>query len=117
MQDIFSKCGFNCGRCPAFKENIKTDEDRQRGSEGWKKYYGFRIRIDRMYCDGCQTNDDEHPVLLAPSCTIRKCAIKNHVQTCAHCSEFNVCMHESKIFNPDINREKIEDRLGAPIPE
>ena len=117
MKDLFAKCGFNCGRCPAYKENAKTHQDRQRGSEGWKKYYGFRIRLDRMYCDGCQTPDDQNPVLLAPNCTIRKCAVINGVETCAHCSGYQACMHDLKIFNPDIDREKIEARIGAPIPE
>ena len=117
MKDLFGKCGFNCGRCAAYKENALTDEDRQRGSDGWKKYYGFRIRLDRMYCDGCQTPDEENPVLLAPSCTIRKCAIINGVETCAHCSGFQACMYDLQIFNPDIDREKIAARMGAPIPE
>ena len=117
MKDLFGKCGFNCGRCPAYKGNAKTEEARQRGSDGWKKYYGFRIRLDRMYCDGCPTPDEENPVLLAPTCTIRKCAVLNGVETCAHCSGYRACMHDLVIFHPDINREKIEDRMGAPIPE
>jgi hypothetical protein len=117
MKDLFAKCGFNCGHCVAYKENAKTKEDRQRGSDGWKKYYNFRLSLDRMYCDGCQTPDGENPVLLNPACLIRKCALINGVETCAHCSEYSACMHELRVFSQDITREKIEARRGAPIPE
>jgi hypothetical protein len=117
MKDLFAKCGFNCGHCPAYKENAKTKRDKQRGSEGWKKYYNFRLSLDRMYCDGCQTPDRENPVLLNPACITRKCAQTNEAETCAHCSEYSACMHELRVFSQDITREKIEARRGAPIPE
>lgn len=117
MKDLFAKCGFNCGHCVAYKENVKTKQDRKRGSDGWKKYYNFRLSLDRMYCDGCQTPDEENPVLLNPACITRRCAQKNRVETCAHCSEYKACMHELRIFSQEITREKIEARRGAPIPE
>ena len=117
MRDLFAKCGFNCGHCAAYKENAKTDDDRQRGSEGWKKYFGFQMRPDRMYCDGCQTPDDRNPVLLARSCAIRKCAMMNGVETCAHCSAFRVCMHDLRIHEADVDRKKMEAELGMLIPE
>ena len=117
MKDIFAKCGFNCGRCPAYRENVKTDEDRQRGSDGWKKYFGFQIRYDRMTCDGCFTPDEEKPVMFLPKCPVRNCAFLNSALTCAHCSGFHTCMRDEKIYNPDVNREKIEARIGASIPE
>lgn len=117
MKDLFSKCGYNCGRCPAYRENATTDEVRKWGSDGWKKYYGFQIKYERMYCDGCQMPDAENPKLLALNCRIRKCAFTNGVETCAHCGAFQACMHELKIFNPNINRAEIESRMGAPMPE
>lgn len=117
MKDIFARCGFNCGRCPAYKENVKTNEERQRGSDGWKKYFGFQIRYDRMYCDGCLTPDDEKSVIFLPNCPVRKCAFLNNAQTCAHCFGFHTCMQDQKIYDPDVNREKIEARIGTPIPE
>lgn len=116
MKDIFAKCGYNCGYCAAYKENAKTEEARQRGSNGWKKYFNFRMRPEKMYCDGCQTPDEEKPVILGVGCKIRKCANINGVQTCAHCSEYKTCMKDIRIHS-DIDREKIEDRMGAPVPE
>jgi hypothetical protein len=117
MKALLSKCGFDCGRCAAYKENVKTKKDRQRGNEAWKKYYGFRLSVSRMYCDGCQASDKEKLVLLGRGCTIRKCALIQDVETCAHCSEFHTCTHTLKIFGHEVDRKNIEDRLGISIPE
>lgn len=117
MKILFSKCGFDCGHCVLYKENVKTKEARQRGSDSFKKYYNVRIRIDRFYCDGCQTPDEQNPVLIVPNCSIRKCTIINGVETCAECSEYPMCAHELKLFHPNVNREDIEARLGKSMPE
>jgi len=112
MKDFFGKCGANCGHCPAYKENAKTDEARRRGRDGWYKYLGFRTTPDRMYCDGCQTPDRKNPVLLNPRCINRKCAITNGIANCAYCSKY-----PCEDLNPDVDRERIEARLGTPMPE
>jgi len=119
MKDLFSKCGANCGRCPAYRENVKTSEDRQRCSDGWHKYLGARLNVQRCYCDGCQTPDDENPVLVYGryGCKIRRCAVFNGVQTCAHCSAYP-CEDVRTQFSFDSgSREKLAARLGTPIPE
>jgi hypothetical protein len=115
MKDLFSKCGSNCGRCPAYRENVKTDEDRQRCSDGWHMYLGARLRPDRCYCDGCQTPDDENPVRVVRGCNIRKCAIFNGVETCAHCSGYP-CVDLRGVAGT-VSRERTEARLGAPVLE
>lgn len=60
-QELFAKCGGRCSRCRAYKANVKTYEDRQRCSDGWHKYLGVRLNLERWYCDGCQTPDEEQP--------------------------------------------------------
>ena len=118
MKNLFSKCGCNCGRCPSYKENLQTDEDRQRCSDGWYKYLGIRLSPGKLrLCDGCQAPDDENPVRYQ-NCYVRKCVIRNGVETCAHCSEYP-CedvknLHEIQRAGA---RDRITVRLGAPIPE
>ena len=119
MKDLFSKCGANCGRCPAYRENVRSDADRQRCSDGWHKYLGARLSVQRCYCDGCQTPDNENPVLVYGryGCKIRRCAVFNGVQTCAHCSAYP-CEDVRTQFSFDSeSREKLAARLGTPIPE
>jgi len=112
MKDLFGKCGANCGHCPAYKENAKTDEARQRGCDGWHKYLGFRTTPDRMYCDGCQTPDGKNPVLLNSRCIVRKCAITNGLANCAYCSKY-----PCEDLSQDLDRKRIEARLGSPMSE
>ena len=118
MKDLFSKCGCNCGRCPSYKGNLRTDEDRQRCSDGWHRYLGFRLSPGKLrICDGCQTPDDENPVRYL-SCYVRKCAVRNGVETCAHCSGYP-CEDVKNLHTIQRAgaRERIAARLGAPIPE
>ncbi len=118
MKDLFSKCGCNCGRCPSYKENLQTDEDRQRCSDGWYRYLGFRLSPDKLrLCDGCQTPDDENPVRYQ-NCYVRRCAVRNGVETCAHCSGYP-CedVKNLHVIQRADARERIVARLGTPIPE
>jgi hypothetical protein len=116
MKDFFSKCGINCGRCPSYKENLLTDEDRQRCSAGWHRYLGFRITPGKLrLCDGCQASDDENPVRYQ-SCYVRKCAVRNGVETCAHCSAYP-CEDAPRVSISTDAREETAARLGALIPE
>ena len=118
MKNLFSKCGCNCGRCPSYKENLRTDEGRQRCSDGWYKYLGFRLSPGKLrLCDGCQAPDDENPVRYQ-NCYVRRCAVRNGVETCAHCSGYP-CedvknLHEIQRAGA---RERIATRLGTLIPE
>jgi len=117
MKDLFSKCGNNCGRCPSYKENLKTDEDRQRCSEGWQKYLGFRLSPGKLrLCDGCQARDAENPVRYQ-NCYVRRCAVRNGVETCAHCSAYPQCEDVGMVSLSADAREKTAARLGIPIPE
>ena len=118
MQDLFSKCGCNCGRCPSYKGNLQTDEDRQRCSDGWYRYLGFRLSPGKLrLCDGCQAPDDENPVRYQ-NCYVRKCAVRNGVETCAHCSAYP-CEDVKNLhaIQRAGARERIAARLGMPIPE
>jgi hypothetical protein len=116
VKDLFSKCGCNCGRCPSYRENLQTDEDRQRCSDGWHKYLGFRLSPGKLrLCDGCQAPDDENPVRYQ-NCYVRRCAVRNGVETCAHCSSYP-CEDVPKVSLSADARERTAARLGVPIPE
>jgi hypothetical protein len=116
MQDLYSKCGANCGRCPSFRDNLQTDQDRRRVSKGWHKYLGFRLSPAKLrQCDGCQAPDDENPIRYQ-SCYVRKCAVANGVETCAHCSAYP-CADVPKVSLPADYRDRVAARLGASIPD
>jgi hypothetical protein len=80
VQAVLARCGYRCDLCPAYRENIHGPEAaRQRTSDGWFKYYGFRIPPEQICCDGCR---DERPEArhIDAACPIRPCAIHRLVE-------------------------------------
>jgi hypothetical protein len=86
-KEIIAKCGFRCDLCPAYRENIHSFEDKQRVSDGWFKYFGFRLEPEKIYCDGCISNAENY-ITLDSNCPVRPCAIDRGFQNCAECSEY-----------------------------
>ncbi len=84
MKEILGYCGYRCDLCPAYRENLKTPEDRQRVSEAWERYYDYKIDPEKVPCDGC-IGACQAP---NPNCKVRPCAIGKGVSTCAECDEF-----------------------------
>lgn len=118
MKDIFAKCGCNCGHCRAYKENAKTEDDRQRCSEGWEKYIGAKLKPDICYCEGCHAAEPWKSGNVLPDrmCNIRPCAKKTGVKNCAYCYAYPCEDLTGRIPGEDF-REKVESGLGAKIPE
>jgi hypothetical protein len=113
-KELYAKCGNVCSRCPSFKANLQTTEDRIQCSAGWEKYLGFRLKPTTLRaCDGCQYPDSKKPTRYI-NCRTRKCAVFNGVLTCAHCSAYP-CKYLPHMESA--SREKIEAHLGERIPD
>jgi hypothetical protein len=118
MKGIIAKCGCNCSRCPTYKENLKTREDRIRCSWGWKEYLNLSLSPEKLrLCDGCQISDKQRKVYYL-NCVVRKCAMENGIENCAYCSLYP-CDEVNSLhvtFAPDF-KEKTEKKLGKKIPD
>lgn len=109
MEIILSRCGFRCDLCLAYRPNIEAEPaNRQILSDGWHRYFGFRIPPERIACDGCMA---ESPTLDS-GCPVRPCAIERGVGNCAQCGEY-VC---GRLKERLIAYEDIQARIGAAIP-
>jgi len=86
--EIRARCGFDCGSCPSYKKNARTDADRKRVSEGWEKIYGFTIPPEAIYCDGCLEPDENNPHRIGGACPIRTCVLEKKIAHCGECSSF-----------------------------
>ncbi len=108
---IIAFCGYRCDLCPAFRANVHGPEDRERASDGWFKYFGFRIPPEQICCDGCC---DKRPKArrIDKSCPIRPCAIARGMSTCAECPDCGCKQFESRT----VTRAWVEQRTGAPVP-
>ena len=110
MKPILARCGYRCDLCPAYRENIRGPEDQQRVSDGWFRYFGFRIPPEAIRCDGCR---DARPRArrIDAACPVRPCAIDRECDTCATCPEFGCARLEQRT----VTRAWVEQRLGAVI--
>ncbi|HEX7713409.1 MAG TPA: DUF3795 domain-containing protein [Bacillota bacterium] len=82
--ELLAKCGFRCDLCPAYKENIKTDADRVRVSEGWRRIFGFEFTPENVVCVGCH-NEGNHA---DANCPVRQCTMEKDLPNCAGCDGF-----------------------------
>ena len=111
MEPILTRCGYRCDLCLAYKPNIeKNPANRQKLSDGWFKYFGFRLPASEICCDGCMS---DNPKLIDRSCPVRPCVIKRGLDNCAQCEQY-VC---EKLKERLVVFEEVKRRIGAEIPD
>lgn len=85
---IRARCGFSCSRCPIYKENVKSDADRERVSVVFRKLYSYDLLPGDVYCDGCLEPDENNPRRPGTErCPIRDCVLE---KKSAHCGDCNI---------------------------
>ena len=88
MDQILTRCGYRCDLCLAYRPNIEQEPTNQtRLSDGWFKFFGFRLSPEEIVCDGCMS---ENPTLIDQSCPVRPCVIEKGLDNCAQCDRY-VC--------------------------
>lgn len=111
MQPILTRCGYRCDLCLAYKPNVEANPaNRQILSDGWYKYFGFRLSPEAIYCDGCMA---EKPELIDQSCPVRPCVIDKGLENCAQCEQY-IC---AKLTDRLVVYEEVQQRVGAEIPK
>ncbi len=110
VDPILSRCGFRCDLCLAYRPNVEAQpQNRVALSDGWQRYFGFRIPPERILCDGCWTDAGR---LLDAACPVRPCAAGRALASCAGCGDY-AC---DKLRERLVDAEELTARLGAPIP-
>ena len=113
MEPVLTRCGFRCDLCLAYRPNVERNpSNRQKLSDGWFKYFGFRIPPEEIACDGCLA-DAPGAVLLDRGCPVRPCAIARGLDTCARCSDYGCERLQQRL----IEAETWKASDGGDIPE
>ncbi len=111
MEPILTRCGYRCDLCLAYKPNVeKNPANQQKLSDGWFKYFGFRLPAEEICCDGCML---DNPKLIDQSCPVRPCVIEKGLDNCAQCEQY-VC---EKLKERLVVLKQVKQRVGAEIPE
>ena len=110
MEPILTRCGYRCDLCLAYKPNVEySPTNQQKLSDGWYKYFGFRIPPEKIICDGCMS---ENPKLIDLSCPVRPCVIEKGLDNCAECEHY-IC---EKLTERLVVYEEVKNRVNAEIP-
>jgi hypothetical protein len=106
MDPILTRCGYRCDLCLAYQPNVNASpSNRQKLSDGWYKYFGFRIPPEKIICDGCMS---DRPILIDQSCPVRPCAIEKGLENCAQCELYGCEKLQQRIVSYDEVRARVE---------
>jgi Protein of unknown function (DUF3795) len=111
VEEILTRCGYRCDLCLAYQPNVEADPSNQQTlSDGWHKYFGFRIPAEQIVCDGCMSED---PQLIDRECPVRPCVLDRALASCAQCPEYGC----ERLVERFVVYEEVAARMGAPIAE
>jgi hypothetical protein len=111
MEPILTRCGYRCDLCLAYRPNVEQNPDNQQKlSEGWFKYFGFRLEPESILCDGCRAHN---PRLIDNGCPVRPCVIARGLENCAQCAEY-IC---DKLTQRLVVFEDLRQKAGGSVPE
>ncbi len=111
MEPVLTRCGYRCDLCLAYRPNVEKNPSNQpKLSDGWFKYFGFRIPPSSIICDGCMS---ENPKLIDQNCPVRPCVIERNLGNCAQCDQY-LC---EKLKERIVIYEELCSTMKEPIPE
>jgi hypothetical protein len=111
MEEILSRCGFRCDLCMAYRPNVERHpENRRLLSNGWFKYFGFRIEPENILCDGCL---NDQCITLDKDCRVRPCVVTNALENCARCEKYGC----DKLRERMLTFEVIQTHFKESIPD
>jgi hypothetical protein len=111
MQPVLARCGYRCDLCLAYQPNVQKDPSSQQVlSDGWYKYFGFRIPPEQILCDGCLSADSK---TIDQNCLVRPCVIAKGLNNCAGCEDY-AC---ENLGDRLVVYEEMAARFADPIPQ
>ena len=80
---MIAYCGLDCSKCQAYEATVKNDEAlRAKVAAAWQ------MKPEDVNCLGCKS------AKALFNCSLKKCASKRGLPTCAHCPDFPTCKDE-----------------------
>jgi hypothetical protein len=81
--DRIAYCCLDCEKCDAYRATVKKDDAlRAEVAARWQ------MKPEQVECLGCKSTKALF------NCTLKKCAVKRGLPTCAHCPDFPGCKDE-----------------------
>ncbi|SCG82447.1 hypothetical protein DW1_0839 [Proteiniborus sp. DW1] len=110
-KEILTRCGYRCDLCLAYKENIDKEDRRQVLSDGWFRFFGFRIKAENIYCEGCISSDCLTACLIDKGCPVRPCVIEKGYENCSQCDKYICEKFEERAVRLEDIQDKIQEKI------
>ena len=105
---VFSKCGNRCDLCLIYRPNVMKNDRRKEICEVYSKVFeGFNADPNTIICDGCSC-EKENPILLDPTCEVRKCVINKKYLHCGYCDQY-----PCDIFPSEPTQEELVQKIDV----
>lgn len=106
MKNLIAYCGLDCEKCDARIATVNNDDAlREKTAKLWSELNGVPIMPEMIHCMGCRADGVKTP-FCDSLCEIRKCALKNSVETCGGCAKFRGCKTVSAITDHNYDAVK-----------
>jgi hypothetical protein len=102
--DRIAYCCIDCDKCEAYKATIENDDAlRAKVAKSWQ------MKPEQINCLGCKSQKALF------NCSLKQCAAKRGVATCAHCPDFATCKDEQWTKYPGLRKtaEAMRAKLEA----
>ena len=102
-------CGYDCERCPVYRASGDPEQQRllaQRYASPERP-----LQPEQMRCRGCRSAM-ELPCVMCAGCAIRRCAIRNGVESCGYCVDYP-CDGLNRALPPGSESRKRLDQLAT----
>ena len=91
MNNYLGYCGLDCEKCEARIATINNDDAlREKVAKEWSAMNGIEITPAMINCVGCKI-EGQRTYFCEVMCPIRKCALKEGVETCGTCIRLADC--------------------------
>jgi hypothetical protein len=110
---MMAYCGLSCDECPAYLAYKNDDEKlRKEAATKWGSP-DFPVDPSDVNCTGCKA-DSEPTFKFCSTCTVKACASKRGVETCAHCDDYGCDVLEEWLSHSgDELRQKLDNMRAA----
>lgn len=104
MEKLLSRCGYDCGKCQLYKDNLITDEARIKCSKGMKKYINWQPDPKKLkQCYGCNDGND---FCYLKNCLYKLCCNYNEFENCSECELYPCRFLPSEVQHGHAEAEK-----------
>jgi hypothetical protein len=115
MNEMIAYCGLDCQNCPIYLATREQDKEKQERTrieimQSLKTHYGMKCELEDITdCDGCMS-DKGRLFSACKDCSIRKCARKKELESCAYCDEY-ICETLEEFFAKESSAKNRLDKI------